>query len=82
MGPLGLPWECPDGAPRRTSMGFLQGPHKREKVKQYLTRDFRGYEVGPYLAARRSGKNAYMGPLEGPIGGVTRDPKGLYWNSS
>jgi hypothetical protein len=25
-------------------MGFLEGPHKREKVKQYLTRDLRGHE--------------------------------------
>jgi hypothetical protein len=52
-----------NGAPRRTSMGPLQGPHKREKVKQYLTRDLRGHEVGPYLVDRRSRKSA---------------PKGLY----
>jgi hypothetical protein len=71
-----------NGAPRRTSMGPLEGPHKREKVKQYLTRDLRGHEMGPYLVARRSGKSALMGPLEGPIGGLNRDPKGFYWNSS
>jgi hypothetical protein len=33
-----------NGALRRTSMGPLKGPHKREKVKQYLTK---GHEVGP-----------------------------------
>jgi hypothetical protein len=33
-------------------MGPLEGPHKREKVKQYLTRDLRGHEVGPYLVAK------------------------------
>jgi hypothetical protein len=85
MGPLGLPSECPDGAfkgpqcvLRRTSMG----PHKREKVKQYLTRDLRGHEVGPYLVARRSRKSGLMRPLEGSIGGLNRDPQGLYWDSS
>jgi hypothetical protein len=36
-----------NGAPRRTSMGPLEGPHKREKVKQYLTRDLRGMKWGP-----------------------------------
>jgi hypothetical protein len=36
-----------DGAPRRTSMGPLEGPNKREKVKQYLTRDLRGMKWGP-----------------------------------
>jgi hypothetical protein len=61
-------------------MGPLEGPHKREKIKQYLTRDFRGHEVGPY--ARRAGKNALMEPLEGLIGGPNRDPKGLHWVSS
>jgi hypothetical protein len=35
-------------------MGPLEGPQKREKVKQYLTRDFRGHEVGPYLVTRRA----------------------------
>jgi hypothetical protein len=67
-----------NGAPRRTSMGPLEGPHKREKVKQDLTRDLRGHEVGHYLVARRSGKSALMGPLEGPIVGLNRYPKGLY----
>jgi hypothetical protein len=52
-------------------MGPLEGPHKREKVKQYLTRELRGHEVGPYLVARRSGKNALMGPLEGPMAALT-----------
>jgi hypothetical protein len=46
-------------------MGPLEGPHKREKVYQYLTRDLRGHEVGPYLVARRSGKSALMGPIGG-----------------
>jgi hypothetical protein len=59
-----------NGAPRMTSMGPLEGPHKREKVKQYLARDLRGHEVGPYLVARRSGKIAIMGPLEGPVGAI------------
>jgi hypothetical protein len=63
-------------------MGPLEGTHKREKVKQYLTRDLRGHEVGPYQVARRSGKSALMGSLEDPIGGLNRDPKGLYWDSS
>jgi hypothetical protein len=69
MVPLGLLWGCCDGAskgpqwaPRRTSMGPLEGPHKSEKVKQYLTRDLKGHEVGPYLFARRAGKSALMGP--------------------
>jgi hypothetical protein len=82
MRPLGLPWECLDGAlkglngsPRRISMGSLEGPHKREKVKQYLTRDLRGHEVCPYLVA-------LMGPLKGCNGGPNRDLKGLYWYSS
>jgi hypothetical protein len=35
-----------NGAPR-TSMGRLEGPHKREKVKRYLTRDLRRHEVAP-----------------------------------
>jgi hypothetical protein len=61
-------------------MGPLEGPHKMEKVKQYLTRDRRGHEVGPYLVARRSGKSALTGPIEGLIGGLNRDPKGLYWD--
>jgi hypothetical protein len=52
-------------------MGPLEGPHKREKVKQYLTRDLRGHEVGLYLVARSSGKSALMGPLEGPMGALT-----------
>jgi hypothetical protein len=69
-------------APRRTSMVPLEGPHKREKVKQYLSRDLRGHEVGSYLVARRSVKSALIRPLEGPIGGLNRDPKGLYWDSS
>jgi hypothetical protein len=69
-----------NGAPRRTSMGPLEGPHKREEVKQYLTRDLSGHEVGPYLVARRSEKSALMGPLEGPNGDLNRDPKGLYWD--
>jgi hypothetical protein len=68
-------------APRRTSMGPLEGPHKREKIKLYLTRDLRGHEVGPYLISRRSGKNALI-LLEGPIGGLNRDPKSLYWDFS
>jgi hypothetical protein len=63
-------------------MGPLEGPHKSEKVKLYLTRDLRGHEVGPYLVARRAGKSALMGPLEGPIGGLNRDLKGLHWDSS
>jgi hypothetical protein len=50
----------------------LEGLHKREKVKQYQTRDLRGHEVGPYLVARRAGKGALMG-------GLNRDPKGLHW---
>jgi hypothetical protein len=88
MEPLGLSWEWPYGAskgpqwaPGRTSMGTLEGPHEREKVKQYLTRDLRGHEVGPNLVARRSRKSALMGPLKGPIGGLNRDYKGLYWDS-
>jgi hypothetical protein len=60
-----------NGAPRRTLMGPLEVPHKREKVKQYPTRDLRGHEVGPYLVARRSIKSALMGPLEGPMGALT-----------
>jgi hypothetical protein len=68
--------------PLRDLNGPLEGPHKREKVKQYLTRDLRGHEVGPYLIARRAGKSALMGLLEGPIGGFNRDPKGLHWDSS
>jgi hypothetical protein len=58
-----------NGAPRRTSMEPLEGPHKREKVKQYLTRELRGDKVGPYLVARRSGKSALMRPFE--LGAVT-----------
>jgi hypothetical protein len=34
-------------APKKTSMGPLEGLQKRKKVKQYLTRDLRGHEVGP-----------------------------------
>jgi hypothetical protein len=64
---------------KRTSIGPLEGPHKSEKVKQYLTRDLRGHEVGPYLVARKS---ALMGPLEGLIASLNRDPKGLHWDSS
>jgi hypothetical protein len=52
-------------------MGPLEGPHKRDKVKQYLTRDLRGNKLGPYLVARISRKSALMGPLEGPIGALT-----------
>jgi hypothetical protein len=52
-------------------MGLLEGPHKREKVKQYVTRDLKGHEVGPYLVARRSVKSAVMGPLKGPMGALT-----------
>jgi hypothetical protein len=63
-------------------MGPLEGPHKSEKIKLYLTRDLRGYEVVPYLVARRAGKSALMGPLEGPIGGLNRDPNNLHWDSS
>jgi hypothetical protein len=63
-------------------MGPLEGPHKSEKVKLYLTRDLKGHELRPYLVARRAGKSALMGPLEGPIGGLNRDPKGLHWDSS
>jgi hypothetical protein len=63
-------------------MGSLEGTHKGEKVKQYLTRDLRRHKVGSYLVARRFGKSALMRPLEGPIGGLNRDPKGLYWDSS
>jgi hypothetical protein len=63
-------------------MGPLEGPHKSEKVKLYLTRDLKGHEVGPYLVARRAGKSALIGPLEGPIGGLNRDLKGLHWDSS
>jgi hypothetical protein len=59
-------------------MGPLEGSHKREKVKQYLIKDLRGHEVGSYLVARRAGKSALMGPLEGPIGGLNRDPKGVH----
>jgi hypothetical protein len=55
-------------------MGPLEGTQKREKVKLYLTRNFRRHEVGPYLVVRRAGKSALMGPLEGPIGGLNRDP--------
>jgi hypothetical protein len=55
----------------------LEGPHKREKVKQHLTRDLGGHEVGSYLFARRTGKR-----LEGPIGGLNRDPKGIHWDYS
>jgi hypothetical protein len=60
-----------NGAPRRTSMGPLEGPHKRDKVKQYLTTDLREYEVGPYVVARRSGKRALIGPLKGPMEALT-----------
>jgi hypothetical protein len=63
-------------------MGPLEGPYKREKLKQYLTRDLREHEVGPYLVARRAGKSAAMRPLEGPIRGLNRNPKGVHWNSS
>jgi hypothetical protein len=63
-------------------MGPLKGPNKREKVKQYLTRDLRGHEVGPYLVARRAGKSALMGALEGPIWDLNKDPMGLHWDSS
>jgi hypothetical protein len=63
-------------------MGPLEGPRKREKVKQYLTRDLKGHEVGPYLFARRTGKSALLGPLEGPIGGYNRNPKDVHWDSS
>jgi hypothetical protein len=61
-------------------MGPLEGAYKSEKVKLYLTRDLRGHEVGPYLVARRAGKIALMGSLEieGPIGDLNRDPKGLH----
>jgi hypothetical protein len=59
-------------------MGPREGPHKREKVKQYLIRDLRGHEVEPYLVARRAGKNALMGPLESPIGGLNKDSKGVH----
>jgi hypothetical protein len=38
--------------------------------------------VGPYLVARGVGKSTLMGPLEGPIGGLNRDPKGVHWGSS
>jgi hypothetical protein len=62
-------------------MGPLEGPHKMEKVKKYLTRDLRGHEAGPYLVARRAGKSALMGPLEGPIGGPNRDLKGVLRDS-
>jgi hypothetical protein len=63
-------------------MGPLEGPHKKEKVKQYLTIELRGHEVGPYLVARKAGKSALMGPLESPIGGLNRDPKGHHWEAS
>jgi hypothetical protein len=63
-------------------MGPPEGPHKREKVKQYLIRDLKGHEVGPYLVARRAEKRALMEPLEGSIGGLNRDPKGVHWDSS
>jgi hypothetical protein len=43
------------------------GPHKREKVKQYLTRNLRGHKVGPYLLAG----DLKMGPLEGHMGALT-----------
>jgi hypothetical protein len=59
-----------NGAPR-TSIGALEGPHKREKVKQYPARDLRRQEVGPYLVARRSGKSALRGSLEGHMGALT-----------
>jgi hypothetical protein len=58
------------------------GPLEGGKVKQYLTRDLRGHEVGPYLVARRAGISALMEPLEGPIGGLNRDPKGFHLGSS
>jgi hypothetical protein len=32
-------------------MGPLEGCHKREKVKQYLTRNLRWHEVGSHLGA-------------------------------
>jgi hypothetical protein len=35
-----------NGAPR-TSMGSLEGPQERQKVKQYLARDLRGMKWGP-----------------------------------
>jgi hypothetical protein len=63
-------------------MGPLERPHKRKKVKKYLTRDLKGHEVGTYLVARSAGKIALMGPLEGPIGGLNRDPKDVHWDSS
>jgi hypothetical protein len=59
-------------------MGPLEGSHKREKVKQYLIRDLRGHEVGSYLVAQRARKSALMRPLEGPIGGLNRDLKGVH----
>jgi hypothetical protein len=59
-------------------MGPLEGPHKREKVKQYLIRNLRAHEVGPYLVVRRARKSVLMGPLEGLIGGLNRDPKGVH----
>jgi hypothetical protein len=38
--------------------------------------------VGPYLVARKVGKRVLMGPLEGPVGALNRDPKGVHWGSS
>jgi hypothetical protein len=42
-------------------MGPLGWPHKREKIKQNLTKD---PEMGPYLVARKARRSALMGPLE------------------
>jgi hypothetical protein len=53
------------------SMGPLEGPHKGEKVKLYLTRDLRGHEMGPYLVAKRSGKSGLMGTLKAPLRALT-----------
>jgi hypothetical protein len=57
MGPLGLLWECPGGASQGLEWGpeDFNGAHRRapqrKTVKQYLTKNHRGHEVGPYLGA-------------------------------
>jgi hypothetical protein len=60
-----------NGAPKRTSMGPLEGPHKREKVKQYLTRELRGH------GWQEIQKKCPNGALRRPHGGLNRNPKGL-----
>jgi hypothetical protein len=55
----------------------LGGPQERKKVKQNLKN-----HKGTYLDPRKADKNALMGPLDGPIVGLNRATKGLYFGSS